>query len=196
MHAAIVLSARDIQRARNPLLARVYSLHELCHVLFDPSDGGLHIVVDVVADRKSNAAEQRARAFTAEMLLPLEGVTRLLGPPGKVDAPSVALDLVARARGRFGTPHDIAANHLANLGFIDLRLREWLEAERTSFSGAPPATTLPAGGGPSHRLLDLVARAHREGILTDGEAREILGIYRLVALPWDQVELRPICSTR
>jgi transcriptional regulator with XRE-family HTH domain/Zn-dependent peptidase ImmA (M78 family) len=188
-YAAVVLSERDVQRTRNPLLARVYGVHELCHVLFDPGGGGLHIVIDVIADRKSNAAEQRARAFAAEMLLPLEGLTRLLGPPGKVDAPSVALDLVARARSRFGTPHEIAANHLCNHGFIDRQLREWLEAERTGFSGTPPETTLPAANGPSRFLLEHVARAHREGLLTDGEARATLGIDLLAPLPWDEVEL-------
>lgn len=187
--AAVVLSDRDVQRARNPLLARVYGVHELCHVLFDPSDGGLHIVVDVVADRKTNAAEQRARAFAAEMLLPLEGLTRLLGPPGRTDAPGLALDLVARARSRFGTPHDIAANHLCNLGFIDRALRERLEAERTSFSGTPPETTLPAADRPSRLVQEHVARAHREGLLTDGEARATLGIDPLAPLPWDEVEL-------
>lgn len=188
-YAAIVLSARDPQRARNPLLARVYLSHELCHVLFDPSPGGLHIVVDRVADRKSHAAEQRARAFAAELLLPLEGLTRLLGSPGEVDAPSVARDLVAQARRRFATPHDIAANHLCNLGFVNRQLREWLEAETTTFEGAAPVTTLPERDAPSRLLGEHVARAHRENTLTDGEARATLGIDRLAPLPWDEVEL-------
>lgn len=187
--AAIVLSARDLQRTRNPLLTRVYLSHELCHVLFDPSPGGLHIVVDRVTDQKTNAAEQRARAFAAELLLPLEALTRLLGAPREVDETGVARDLVTQARSRFGTPHEIAANHLCNLRFIDLRLREWLQAERTTFAGTPPEMILPASDAPSRRVGEQVARAHREGILTDGEARAILGIDRLAPLPWDEVEL-------
>ena len=187
--AAIVLSARDAQRASNPLLARVYLAHELCHVLFDPSPGGLHIVVDVFTDRKKLAAEQRARAFAAELLLPQEGLTRMFGEPRAVDRPSAALDLVTQARGQFGTPHEIAANQLCNLRFIDLSLREWLEAEGTTFAGAPPETTLPEGGAPSRLLADHVEQAHGEGILTDGEAKVILGIDRLAPLPWDEGEL-------
>lgn len=187
--AAVVLSARDLHRARNPLLARVYLSHELCHVLFDPSPGGLHIVVDEITDRRSHAAEQRARAFAAELLLPYDGLTRILGAPGGVNEPSAALDLVARARGQFGSPHDIAANHLCNLRFIDRQLREWLERERTTFTGTPPETTLSDDDGPSKLVAEYVARAHREGILTDSEARVILGIDRLAPLPWDQVEL-------
>jgi transcriptional regulator with XRE-family HTH domain len=181
--AAIVLNANDPLRSQNPLLSRVNLLHELCHVLFDPSSGGLHLVVDWSVDRTSIAAEQRARAFSAEMLLPLDGLTGLLGPAGEVKAPDQARDLVARARSRFGTPHDIAANHLCNLRFVDLELRHWLEAGRTTFAGMPPATMLPADGAPSLLVADLVERAHRDDILTDSEARAILGIDRLAPLP-------------
>jgi transcriptional regulator with XRE-family HTH domain len=187
--AAIVLHARDPQRARNPLLTRVYLVHELCHALFDPSAGGLHIVIDAVADRKLHAAEQRARAFAAELLLPLAGLTELFGPPREVSEQSTARALVSRARSHFGTPHEIAANHLCNLRFIDRNLRDWLEAERTAFEGSPPDTSLPPSDGPSRLVSEEVARAHREGRLTDGEAREILGLGRLSPLPWDEVEL-------
>jgi transcriptional regulator with XRE-family HTH domain len=187
--ATIVLGTRDPQRIMNPLLTRVHLPHELCHVLFDPSQGGLHIVVDWVADRRSHAAEQRARAFAAELLLPLEGLTQLLGPARAVDTTSSARDLVAAARSRFGTPHEIAANHLCNLRFVDLRLREWLEAEKTTFTGTPPATTLPASGAPSIFVGNLVERAHGDNLLTDADARSILGLDRLAPLPWDELEL-------
>lgn len=187
--AATVLAARDLARAKNPLLTRVYLAHELSHVLFDPSSGGLHIAVDWVMDRKSNAAEQRARAFAAELLLPLEGLTRLLGPPGATEAPSTAIDLVARARSHYATPHDIAANHLCNLRFVHPRLRAWLEAERTGFGGSEPTTTLPATGASSLLVQQQIERAHQEGLVTDGEARAHLGLDLLARLPWDEVEL-------
>lgn len=186
---AVVLSSRDVHRARNPLLARVHLSHELCHVLFDPSPGGLHIIADSTSDKKINAAERRARAFAAELLLPLEGLTRLLGSPREVDAPSSARQLVAQARSRFGAPHELSANHLCNHGFIDLRLREWLEAERTTFDGGPPPTTVPPTGASSIYLGELVKQAHQDGLLTDGEARETLGIERLAPLPWEEPEL-------
>ncbi|MEO5731169.1 MAG: ImmA/IrrE family metallo-endopeptidase [Byssovorax sp.] len=186
--AAVVLSARDPHRARNPLLARVHLAHELCHVLFDPSPGGLHIVVEG-ADGKDITAEQRARAFAAELLLPQDGLTRLLEASHDKGAQSAARDLVTRARSMFGTPHEIAANHLCNLQLIDRGLREWLEAEKTTFAGQPPETTLPAPDDPSRLVAEEVARAHREGMLTDGEARSILQMDRLAPLPWDEVEL-------
>ena len=187
-YAAVVLSARDLPRAWNPLLTRVYLAHELCHVLFDPSQGGLHIVIDAVADRKHHAAEQRARAFAAELLLPLEGLTQLFGAPRHVSEMGKAQELVKQARCRFGTPHEIATNHLCNLHFIDLRLRGELEAAVTTFMGIPPETTLPEEGAPSRLVAEYVERAHREELLTDGEARLLLGIDRLEPLPWDKVE--------
>ena len=187
--AVVVLNARDLQRSRNPLLARVYMAHELCHALFDPSPGGLHIVLDVDGDKKAHVAEQRARAFAAELLLPLEGLTQLLGPPGRLYDFTGAPEMVSRARSRFGTPHELAANHLCNLGFIDGRLRDWLVAATTKYTGAPPSTSLPAAGAPSVRVQDEVQRAHRESLVTDSEARQMLGLDALAPLPWDEPEL-------
>lgn len=186
--AAVVLRAGDPERAKNPLLARVHLAHELCHLLFDPSTGGLHIVIDAVADRVEHAAEQRARAFAAEFLLPLEGLTALFGPPLDVNETSKALELVARARSHFGTPHEIAAHHLCNMHFVDARLRDWLRAATTTFVGSAPATSLPGTGAPSRQLLEYAERAHRDAVLTDGEARVVLGLDRLAPLPWDVIE--------
>lgn len=181
----VVINARDAQRGRNPLLARVYLAHELCHVLFDPSPGGLHIVVDEIEDRKTHVAEQRARAFAAELLLPLAGLAQILGAPRDVKDPGTALDLITQARSKFGTPHEIAANHLCNKHFIDRSLRESLEEGRTTFAGTPPETTLPGDDAPSLLVVEYVERAHREGLLMDSEARAILGMDRLAPLPWE-----------
>jgi transcriptional regulator with XRE-family HTH domain len=188
-HAAAALSGRDVHRAQNPLLARVYLAHELCHLLFDRSVGGLHIVVDRDTDRKGQAAEQRAGAFAAELLLPLEGLRGLLGERRSVDEMDAALGLVTRARSHFGTPHEIAAYHLCNVGFVDRRLREWLVGSKTTFAAPPPHTALPPLGAPSKAVAELTARAYHEGLLTDSEARSMLGLDRLERLPWDEVEL-------
>ena len=186
--AAIVLEARDPQRAQNPLLGRVYLAHELCHALFDPSSGGLHIVIDVVLDRKIHAAEQRARAFAAELLLPREGVKQMIDGSDKFADPSAALDLIGRVRTRFGTPHPITANHLCNQNLIPSVLREWLEPGGSTFVGTPPETTLPSADAPSLFVAQLAERAHADGLVTDGEARATLGLDKLAPLPWE-VEL-------
>jgi len=183
--AAIVLEARDAQRAQNPLLGRVYLAHELCHALFDPSAGGLHIVIDVTLDRKAQAAEQRARAFAAEFLLPREGVRQMTDLPGQLLGPSAALDLIARVRNRFGTPHPIAANHLCNQGLIAVDLREELAARGSTFTERPPEMTLPETDAPSMFVTQLAGRAHGDGFITDSEARVILGLDHLAPLPWE-----------
>jgi Zn-dependent peptidase ImmA (M78 family)/transcriptional regulator with XRE-family HTH domain len=185
--ASIVLNARDLHRKQNPLLARVHLPHELCHILFDPSEGGMHIVVDFDADRKAHAAEQRARAFAAELLLPLGGLVEILGNPRGISDREAAIALVSKARSHFGTPHEIAANHLCNLNFIDRRLRDRLEAESSTFMGVAPATSLPLEGETSLMVRQYVQRAHEEGLLTDGEAKGLLGLDRLESLPWDEV---------
>lgn len=187
--AGIVLNARDLHRKQNPLLARVHLPHELCHILFDPSDGGLHIVVDLDADRRAHAAEQRARAFAAELLLPLRGLVEVLGNPRGVSDRDAAIALVSNARSHFGTPHEITANHLCNLNFIDLRLRDQLEAESSRFTGVAPMTSLPLEGEASLMVRQYVQRAHEDGLLTDGEAKGLLGVDRLESLPWDEVAL-------
>jgi hypothetical protein len=184
-----VISARELQRINNPLVTRVHLTHELCHLLFDPSPGGVQVVVDISADRRALAAEQRARAFAAEMLLPLPGLVRLLGDPRGVSETGTAVELVTKARSRFGTPHEITANHLCNRGFIDLGLRDWLEATTTPFAGVPPVTKLPVDGAPSLLVSDFVERANTDGTITDGEARAMLGIDRLAPLPWEDAAL-------
>lgn len=185
--AGIVLNARDLHRKKNPLLARVHLAHELCHILFDPSEGGLHIVVDLDADRKAHAAEQRARAFAAELLLPLRGLVAILGDPRGITDRDGAIALICDARSHFGTSHEITANHLCNLNFIDPWLRDHLEAASSRFTGFPPVTSLPQDSEASMCVREYVQRAHEEGLLTDGEAKGLLGLDRLESLPWDEV---------
>ncbi|MBK7076678.1 MAG: helix-turn-helix transcriptional regulator [Myxococcales bacterium] len=165
--------------------ARVALAHELCHVLHDPQEAGVHIVLDREADRSAHANEQRARAHAAELLLPLAGLHGLLGLPAQVDSHDAAVALVARAMDHFGTPWQLTANHLVNRRFVARNLREWLEA---AASHGPPATPMrmPPAGGPSLAVRRNVELAHRAGHVTDGEARAMLGLRAIAPLPWDQ----------
>lgn len=185
--AAVILSARDPERELNPLLARVHLAHELCHLLFDPSEGGLHLVLDWADDRRDLRAEQRARAFAAEMLLPLAGLERLFGPPSPVAETKRALGMVIEARSHFSAPHEITANHLCNLGFVDTQLREWLCAPVAGPRGQAK-TSLPGEGERSLLLREMVRRAHEADLLTDGEAKHFLGLDGLALLPWERVD--------
>jgi Zn-dependent peptidase ImmA (M78 family) len=181
--ATIVLNELDPDRQKNPMLARVHIAHELCHLLYDPSDGGLHLVVDLALDRRDLAAEQRARGFAAELLLPEQGLKALLGPPGATTSRDEAQRRVREARRAFGTPHEIAVNHLTNLGFIDGALREGLLLKAAAVPTVE--TSLPAPGAPSRRVRALIEQAHSLGLVTDGQARDVLGLDFSAPLPWE-----------
>lgn len=182
--AAVVLGANDAERAQNPLLARVHLAHELCHLLFDPSEGGLHLVLDRTGDQKDSRAEKRARGFAAELLVPQAGLERLFGQPSQVADTARALEMAAAARVQFSAPHEITANHLCNLKFVAPALREWLASPAGGPRGQIP-TSLPGDGERSVRLRTLVRRAHEADLLTDGEAKHLLGLDGLALLPWE-----------
>jgi transcriptional regulator with XRE-family HTH domain len=188
--AAIVLNADDPQRHENPQLARVHLAHELCHVLHDPSEGGLHLVIDRadeddVRARHMRRAEVRARAFAAELLLPLQGLVDVLKTPRYVESEGEARELVVKARSHFCTPWEIAANHLNHHGYISDDARITLLQQGPQ--GAPVGTIgtrLPVPGAPSVVLAERLRRAHDEGIVTDGQARVALGLSVDSPLPW------------
>lgn len=180
--AAILLA--PITYRREPA-ARVWIAHELCHLLFDPDGGGVHIVVDFDDDRHVHQAERRARAFAAELLLPEAGLRKLIGPPAGVTGDVSSRNLVAMARDAFGSTWQVAANHLCNLGFISLSLREWLERQSPPAMSRPWLTSLPVVDASSVQVSVLTRRAYDAGHLTDGEARALLDIDPLAPLPWE-----------
>jgi hypothetical protein len=181
--AAIVLA--PITYSREPA-ARVWIAHELCHIVFDPETGGVHVIVDFDDDRHVQQAERRARTFAAELLLPEAGLRKLVGPPAGVTGEAGARSLVAMARDAFGSTWQVAANHLCNLGFISLTLRDWLERQQPPIMSRPWATSLPSVDAPSVHVALLTRRAYDAGHLTDGEVRALLDLEPLAPLPWER----------
>jgi IrrE N-terminal-like domain len=163
--AAAVLAASHPERERNPLLARVYLAHELGHVLFDPAaPGTVRLALeDLSVEARGNGRitddallESRAKGFAAELLLPFEGLRSLLGVPQQILNISLARSMVNKARETFGTPFEIAARHLTNLGFLHSEL--WENALRQPLSPIQGhETRLPQAREGSLRLRSLVA---------------------------------------
>lgn len=158
--AAIVLSALDNARRRTPALNRVYIVHELAHVLFDPTAPGR---VQIVLDEKPQTPlgeraqgfsretlfESRAKAFAAEFLVPRQGVEVLLGKPAGDTTPMIAArELVEKAAEHFQTPWQLTTWHLKNLGYMaEATANELVNAGGRIVS--TDTTTLPAvGAGP------------------------------------------------
>jgi hypothetical protein len=178
--ASVVMNTGFVNYRKRPLVGRVNLAHELAHVLFDAENDEVNmIVVDRVDPRDAHggtAIEQRARAFAAELLIPVLGLSSRFGEPAGITEPSVADALVDDARGLFLTPAEITVNHLVNRGYIadDEALRE--DLIRSAAMRNPVDT---------QALLERVERAHDRGLLTDGRARELLALAGGERLPWD-----------
>lgn len=69
--ASVLINARRSSSLAGPGCHMTLA-HELCHILFDPSDSGLQVVIE---NGVSNDFEQRASAFAAEFLCPLPELT-------------------------------------------------------------------------------------------------------------------------
>lgn len=170
--AAAVIAHHHPDIEQNPLLARVYLAHELAHILFDPgAPGVVRLALDAArldgaslgaASNLDGLLESRAKGFAAELLIPLEGVTALLGAPGVPESSLArARQMVAQVREHFGTPWDIAAYHLGNLGFIQKELPLGLRTDKQGFSGAQPVTSLPEVAATPVLLARMLATKRR-----------------------------------
>jgi Zn-dependent peptidase ImmA (M78 family) len=95
------------------VLGRRTLAHELCHALFDPLPDGPTWQPEVADDATGAEAllEQRARAFAAELLIPLAGLRTLELP----SEPEARVEFVAE---RFGAPTELTRFHLVNHGLL------------------------------------------------------------------------------
>ncbi len=168
--AAIVLNTR---LSLPKVVLRRSIAHELCHILFDPRDGAplLDVIAEGGEDEPEPAApqrarrEQRARAFAAELLVPLKALRSLSG--GRASTVDQARALTMEVSRTFGAPWELVAHHLCNHELIDAGCRDRLLLER-------PDISFPAGIGSSEALRWARARVD-EGELSEGRARDIFG---------------------
>jgi Zn-dependent peptidase ImmA (M78 family)/transcriptional regulator with XRE-family HTH domain len=193
--AAVILNTNNERRA-NPSTVRVDLAHELAHVLFDPADRDVDLVIDEDRDDdrspreregSGNSAqelsEKRARAFAAELLMPAEGLRALLGKPQYIMSQREATELIERVRDQFVTPIEIAVNHLVNREYVVHWLRQPLidlarqrEPRRAFGKPSTPAATRP--DVLERRVLEALER----DLITQERARELLGLS-----PWDEL---------
>jgi hypothetical protein len=192
--ASVVMNTGFVDYRRRRLAGRVNLAHELAHVLFDPVNDEVNmIIVDRVDPRDARGGtgiEQRARAFAAELLIPALGLSARFGAPAGITEPGAADALVDDVRGLFLAPAEITVNHLVNQRYIanDDALREDLirsAAMRSPVDTRAVAPVIPPEGVRSTALLERVREAHDRGLLTDGRARELLGLAGGEPLPWD-----------
>ena len=180
--AAVLLNCASERRV-NPATARVDLAHELAHVLFDPANGRVNLVVDDDGQENKNVTrlEQRARAFAAELLMPAEGLRHILGQPQYAMGTGDAMALVERARCEFVTPIEIAVNHLVNREYVWSEIRVALIETRSSESSRNRSAAGSVGLAMGPDLLERrVVEALDKDLITQERARELLGLS-----PWD-----------
>jgi len=180
--AAAILNGSSRRRS-NAWTARVDLAHELCHLLFDPPKAEIHLVVEQETDdgKSKGLAEQRANAFAAELLLPLEGLRRVLGPPRYEMSTFQALDLVQRTRDEFKTPIEITVNHLINREYIVSFLQDRLIEQARHMMGGQTPPEPPRQDVLTRRVLDALDL----DLISAGRARELLQL-----TPWDDLPTR------
>ena len=103
----------DRARVGDALPMRRTMAHELCHALFDPLPSEPAWRPEFGGDPAGDEEllEQRARAFAAELLIPLAGLRRLELPA----EPQARVGVVAE---HFGAPTELTRFHLDNHGFL------------------------------------------------------------------------------
>jgi hypothetical protein len=160
--AAAILNAASRRRS-NAWAARVDLAHELGHILFDPPQGEINLIVDQEDEegRGVRHAEKRARAFSAELLM---------------------LELLARARQEFHTPIEITVNHLVNREYIVGFQQDAVIEEARRTGGGRAAPIPPPQPSRQDVLTRRVLEALDRDLISAGRARELLQL-----TPWDDL---------
>jgi Zn-dependent peptidase ImmA (M78 family) len=171
MGAAAILVNTSVTDAR---LLRVAIAHELCHVMFDPSGARVALTMDELSTGPtSERAENRARAFAAELLAPRAGLVVLIGRPGEVAEAIEARALVDEARAHFQVSLELATWHLTNHRYITKVARDEMLRARTDRS-------TPNDASPP-REVRAIAESKQRATNSQSTAKERIGAIELAA---------------
>ena len=109
-HGPAVLLNSDAQHAGNSGRRRATLAHEICHLLVDRASS--LPLVEVLGGRTAKHAEQRARAFAAELLLPREIAGRMFS-----DFEGEEVRAARSLRSRFGVSSELLAWQAKNSSY-------------------------------------------------------------------------------
>ena len=162
----------------NVWVRRATLAHELGHLLFDPDAELRTLQVDSYSENATNpedgdrnCVEQRANAFAAAFLAPLDAVRRFAPAP-------VSADAVARAMHEFGVSLTTARYHIRNAHYRNYEIPyvahryeepsdEQKAAENFAVDFSPFKETSEQRRG---RFAYLVARCRKDGLLSEDTA--------------------------
>lgn len=151
------------------ITARVDLAHELAHVLFDAAEHATDVWIELT-DEQPQPWEQRARAFAAELLVPLAALEARYGSAGERDASfEAAVALARQVQGELVASRDVVVNHLVNHGYVATHYREALLDEVPHVASATERFTESALVRRLHEAVDV-------GAVTRARALELLGL--------------------
>ena len=163
---------------------RVDLAHELAHVLFDEPQQDIDYWLDLDLEHDHehavSRAEQRANAFSAELLIPERGLVAKFGSAHSRSQERMSLkesiELARRVADHFGAPPKLTTNHLVDLSYVAPELRE--SVSKAIYLGARPPSAARAP-----MLERRLAEALGLGLITQMRARELLGLSARDPLP-------------
>jgi len=188
----VIVLNRSGKHAANAFGRRVTLAHELCHLLFDRTQmRGINKFCAVSRDRRRTTTkapsrfeeiERRARAFALYLLVPIGALDRLW----RRTEGHAAHHRARLVMEQFGIGYEAARAHLQNAGLLSL------QEEISLVDTEPPLAWEARDALPIHAsshldrvplnrrgiYLDLVARAWRQGALTESGARDALRVTR------------------
>lgn len=172
--AAALVSARRAPALDSPG-TRISLAHELCHILFDPLDAGIQVVVE---GEGTNDFEQRANVFAAELLSPKAELQKMFPSPlrGETAVRQAAEKIVAH----FGVNRIPALRQLQHGLAVSRDIVEVLINDPHSLHH-PPATPED-----SPELLRRAKKGWEAGTYSTSQTKAFLGIPISGDLPWPE----------
>lgn len=169
---AVVLTA-----APGGLVRRIDLAHELAHVLFDAPAADSDVWIDLEDPNvyEKDPVEQRARAFAAELLVPLAGLRARYGDPRPGDSLESAARLARDVRAEFRVTAHVAVNHLKDLGYVPGPFREALLEEEMRVEVEERLD--------ENALTVALRAAVEDGLVSRARALELLGLTVFDELP-------------
>lgn len=176
VRAMTVKSREDVvivlaERAVDGVARRTDLAHELAHALLDAPRASSSLWVDLANEdtHTTSRIEKRARAFAAELLVPLAGLRASFGKPSAKLSLEGAAHMVEDVRRRFIVTTHVAVNHLKDLGYVPEEFRDALiESARPMRLATNEEWDAPA-------LDRALRRAVDEGKVSRARALEMVG---------------------
>jgi Zn-dependent peptidase ImmA (M78 family) len=172
--AAALVGARKAPALDSPG-TRISLAHELCHILFDPFDAGIQVVIE---DGVNSDFERRANVFAVELLCPKAELQKMFPSPPKGE--TAVRQAAEKIAAHFGVNRAPALRQLQHHLAVSRDTVEFL-IDEPHHPNHPLATPED-----SPELLLLARKGWEAGIYSTSQAKAFLGLLASSDLPWPE----------